>query len=193
MKDCSEISAYKNKIITIPNILSFFRLLLVPFIIYFYIKKESIVLTVVVLAISGVTDVVDGMIARRFNMISDFGKALDPVADKLTQMATLYCLVTEFPYMWAALGLLVVKEVFTGFCALLAFKSSGEVVGADWYGKITTVLIYVTSVLHVVWRDIPPYISNQCIGICFGMMVVAFIHYNIQYISIVKKNRKNKV
>ena len=66
---------YKHKIITIPNILSFFRLLLIPVIMWLYIVKEAPVLTTVILALSGITDIVDGIIARKCHMVSDFGKA----------------------------------------------------------------------------------------------------------------------
>ena len=78
---------YKNKILTIPNILSFFRLCLIPVIVWLYIGRENYFWTLVILIPSGITDIVDGIIARKCNMISDFGKAFDPIADKLTQAA----------------------------------------------------------------------------------------------------------
>ena len=75
---------YKHKIITIPNALSFFRLCLIPLIIYQYVVCSNNAAALVLLVLSGLTDIVDGIIARKLNMISDFGKAFDPVADKLT-------------------------------------------------------------------------------------------------------------
>lgn len=80
MQDSIE-SGYKNKILTIPNVLSFFRLCLIPIIVWLYISKEDYFWTLMVLLFSGLTDVVDGIIARKCNMISDFGKAFDPIAD----------------------------------------------------------------------------------------------------------------
>ena len=76
---------YKHKIITIPNILSLFRLLLIPVIMWLYIVRKDPLWTTAVLALSGITDIVDGIVARKCHMVSDFGKAFDPVADKLTQ------------------------------------------------------------------------------------------------------------
>jgi len=105
---------YQKKILTIPNLLSLFRICLIPVIVWLYCVKENYLWTTITLVISGLTDVVDGFIARRFGMISDFGKAFDPVADKLTQIVTLYCLVTRFPLMLLPLGVLIVKEVFAG-------------------------------------------------------------------------------
>ena len=105
---------YKHKIITIPNVLSFFRLLLIPVIVWLYIVKKDPIWTMVILALSGITDIVDGIIARKCNMISDFGKAFDPVADKLTQIAMLFCLVSRFQWMLLPLCVLVVKEITAG-------------------------------------------------------------------------------
>jgi phosphatidylglycerophosphate synthase len=106
-----EHTNYQKKILTIPNLLSFFRLCLIPVMIWLYTIQENYGLTTLVLLLSGITDVVDGIIARKCNMISDFGKAFDPIADKLTQVAMMFCLVTRFPWMILPLVLLVVKEL----------------------------------------------------------------------------------
>ena len=89
----------KAKIVTIPNVLSFFRICLIPLMVWLYCVEQKFQLTGYVLVLSGVTDVVDGFIARKFNMISDLGKILDPIADKLTQAVMLICLVIRFPLM----------------------------------------------------------------------------------------------
>ena len=118
---------YKNKIITIPNLLSLFRLCLIPVILWLYISKKDYLGTLIVLMISGITDVLDGIIARKCNMISDFGKAFDPIADKLTQAAMLSCLVMRFKYMIVPLGMLVIKEVFTGITAIISIRKTDTV------------------------------------------------------------------
>ena len=90
----------RNKnIFTIPNILSVFRLLLLPVIVYTYMNQKDYVLTGILLLISGLTDLLDGYIARTFNMMSDLGKILDPVADKATQAVVLLCLMTRFSWL----------------------------------------------------------------------------------------------
>ena len=146
---------YQNKILTIPNILSFFRLCLIPVIVWLYVGKQDYLWTLLILTLSGVTDIVDGIIARKFNMVSNFGKAFDPVADKLTQMAMLFCLVSRFKYMMIPFVLLVVKEVFTGITALVSIKKTNTVKGAVWHGKLTTVSLYAMMAIHVVWFNIP--------------------------------------
>ena len=102
----------QSKILTIPNLLSFFRLCLIPVFMWLYCVERNYLWTGIILIISGLTDTVDGIIARKFNMISDLGKVLDPIADKVTQAAMLFCLLTRFPLMIAPLALMVVKEFF---------------------------------------------------------------------------------
>ena len=178
---------YQNKILTIPNILSFFRLCLIPVIVWLYVGKQDYLWTLLILTLSGVTDIVDGIIARKFKMISNFGKAFDPVADKLTQMAMLFCLASRFPYMMVPFVLLVVKEVFTGITALVSIKKTNTVKGAVWHGKLTTVSLYAMMAIHVVWFNIPRTLSLILVGICIGIMLMSFILYAIQNFTAIKK------
>lgn len=179
-------NTYQKKIITIPNILSFFRLCLIPVIVWLYTVKQDHFLTLIILVLSGVTDIVDGIIARKCNMISDFGKAFDPVADKLTQIAMLFCLVSRFPYMMIPFVLLVVKEVFTGITALITIKRTNTVKGAVWHGKLTTVALYSMMAIHLLWYNIPRTVSLILVGICIGIMLMSFILYAIQNIKAIK-------
>lgn len=177
---------YKKKIFTIPNLLSFFRLCLIPVIVWLYNARQEYLWTLLVLIISGVTDIVDGIIARRFNMISDFGKAFDPIADKLTQMAMLFCLISRFSYMMIPFVLLVAKEVFTGITALISIKRTNTVKGAVWHGKLTTVALYSMMAIHLIWYNIPHTVSLILVGICIGIMLMSFIMYAIQNIKAIK-------
>ena len=177
---------YQNKIITIPNILSFFRICLIPVIVWLYNVKQDYLWTLFILLLSAVTDIVDGIIARKCNMISDFGKAFDPVADKLTQMAMLFCLVSRFPYMMIPFVLLVVKEVFTGITALITIKRTNTVKGAVWHGKLTTVALYSMMAIHLLWYNIPRTVSLILVSICIGIMLMSFILYAIQNIKAIK-------
>ena len=108
----------RNKILTIPNMLSLFRLCLIPVIMWLYCVKENYLWAGIILIVSGITDTVDGFVARHFHMTSDLGKVLDPVADKLTQAARLVWLLTRFPRMTVPLGFLVLMEFFPGVYGL---------------------------------------------------------------------------
>lgn len=167
----------QSKILTIPNLLSFFRLCLIPVFMWLYCVEKNYLWTGIILIISGLTDTVDGIIARKFNMISDLGKVLDPIADKLTQAAMLFCLLTRFPLMIAPLGLMVVKEFFMGVTGLLVIQKTGKVFGADWHGKVNTWLLYAMMILHVFWYNIPDIVSEVLIGICVVMMLISLVLY----------------
>ena len=177
-------SKYRDKILTIPNILSFVRILMIPVIMYFYLKEENYPVTAFLVVLSGVTDMVDGFIARRFNMISDFGKAFDPIADKLTQFVIMICLTSRFNYMLFPVILLTVKEVFAGIVALIQIKRTKKIVGADWHGKVTTILIYSMMVLHIIWYNIPPIVSSVMVLACTLMMLLSAVLYGIRNIKL---------
>ena len=181
---------YKHKIITIPNILSLFRLLLIPVIMWLYIVKEDPVLTTVILVLSGITDIVDGIIARKCHMVSDFGKAFDPVADKLTQIAMLFCLVSRFKWMLLPLCVMVIKEVTAGILGLLVIRKTGKVDGAVWHGKATTVSLYSMMIIHLVWYNIPGVISGILIGACTALALLSAFMYSRENVRILlgKKN-----
>ena len=93
----------------VPNILTIIRFLLIPFIIYFLAINQYII-GVILFIISGITDVVDGAIARKFNFITDFGKLMDPLADKLTQISVLATLMFKNLIPVWILVIVIVKE-----------------------------------------------------------------------------------
>ena len=177
----------KQKIFTIPNLLSAFRIGLIPVLAWLYCRKQDYALTTGVLILSGLTDVVDGFIARRFHMISDLGKILDPVADKLTQAVMLFCLVTRFRAMLIPLSLMVVKEIFAAVTGLMAIHKTGVVKGADWHGKVNTCLLYAMMLVHLIWYDLSPVISNFSIGLCTLMMLVSFVLYGVRNIQMIQQ------
>ena len=142
-----------GRILTIPNLLSFIRILLIPLFVWYYLQRDDGTATAIILAASGLTDALDGFIARRFNMISDFGKALDPLADKLTQFAMLCCLLVRFPRFIWLIVVLCVKEIFLACTQLLLIKRTDEVQGSAWHGKVTTILLYAVMLLHLLWPE----------------------------------------
>lgn len=181
----------QKKIITIPNILSFFRLCLIPVIIWLYTMEKNDAAAGAVLILSGATDVADGFIARHFHMISDLGKVLDPIADKLTQAAMLFSLCTRFPLMVLPLALMVLKEAFMGITGLLIIRRTGSVFGADWHGKAATVPLYAAMILHVFWYQIPKTVSDVLIGACAVMILISFVLYARHNVRMLKEQKKD--
>ncbi len=169
-----------NQILTIPNILSFVRLGLIPVIVWLYCIELKYLWAGLVLLISGITDVVDGFIARRFKMMSNFGKIIDPIADKLTQVTVLLCLFLRFPLMILPIALLVIKEFFMTISGYFIIQNRNKVLGAQWHGKATTVCIFAMMMMHVFWIEIPSIVSNITIFICSGMITLSFVLYAIR-------------
>ncbi len=171
---------YNSKVFTLPNILSFFRIGLIPFIVRAYFRQKNYLLTLLLLILSGVTDIADGLIARRFNKVSNFGKIIDPIADKLTQLAVLFCLVSRYKLMLLPLTVLVLKELYAGISGLVTVKRTGKVQSADWHGKINTALLYFTMALHIIWFKIPDFVSVSLIVICTAMMLLSGVLYAVR-------------
>ena len=170
-------SKYKDKIITIPNILSLLRLCMIPLIVWLYIGKGDNVLAGVFVLISGLTDIVDGFIARTFNMISDLGKILDPIADRATQAVIIILLATDFPLMIMIIGCMIVKELFMAVSGYLVIKRCNKVLGAEWYGKAATVTLSAIMMLHLFWPNILPVVSTVSIILGTAMVLLALILY----------------
>ncbi len=128
----------------VPNILTIIRFLLIPIIIIFAIQ-DNYIDTIIVLTISGLTDILDGFIARKFNFISDFGKLMDPLADKATQVALLVTLtIQKIIPIWIILVVIVKEFLMISGASFLYGKEL--VVSSKWYGKLTTVLFYIAIV-----------------------------------------------
>lgn len=181
----------KNEILTIPNALSVFRIFLIPIFAWLYSIEQNYVWAGSVLVISGITDILDGFIARKFDLISKIGTMLDPVADKLTQAVVLFCLINRFPFMMVPFILLIIKEIFTGATNLLIIRKTKQVIGADWHGKMSTILLYAMMIIHVVWYDIPAGFSNFFIIINIAMMIISFLLYGVHNIKVLMNTKQD--
>ena len=128
----------------IPNALTVVRFILIPLIVY-YILTGQYIAGFIVLSISGLTDVLDGCIARKFNFITNFGKLIDPLADKATQIAVLASLTFKgIVPLWILLIVFIKEIVMVAGASFLYGKKL--VVSSRWYGKLATVLFYVAIV-----------------------------------------------
>lgn len=144
-----------KKIFTIPNILSLFRICLVPLIIYIYLFTELNILAGCLIILSGLTDIIDGYIARHFNQISDLGKILDPFADKLTIISILFCVTYKNNYFVIFLGAEIIKDIIVIATSYIEVKVIGKINGAKWPGKICTCIAYLVTMIYIFWINIP--------------------------------------
>ena len=134
----------KNWCRHIPNALTILRFILIPIIII-YIVQDEYINAFIFLTISGLTDVLDGYIARKYDFITNFGKLVDPLADKTTQVAILVTLALKniIP-MWILILVFIKEFVMIAGASFLYGKEL--VVSSKWYGKLATVIFYVAIV-----------------------------------------------
>lgn len=176
-----------DKVWTIPNIMSMFRLVLVPFIIWAYVGLDHVPLTIILLALSALTDMLDGPIARKFNMISDLGKALDPFADKVTQVSVILCLaiklaIKENPLLWILLGICVFRELCMGILGYITIRKTDKVPQAHWYGKLSTIVLYASALALLIFPHMPAWLTTSLIVACIVCVLLSLTLY-IRYFS----------
>lgn len=180
----------KNQILTIPNLLSVIRLALIPVIVWLYSVEKNYYGAIGVIALSAATDIVDGWIARHFNMISDFGKALDPLADKLTQAALLLCLLSKYDLMWGLIVIFGLCEITKFTLGIIIAKKHDEVNGAKWYGKANTVIIYATMMALILFPRMNDILANTLMLFCGAVMIAAHVLYFISLGKILYERSK---
>lgn len=176
----------KKEAFSIPNILSYLRILLIPAFVKRYFEGEYASAALLV-ALSGLTDMADGFIARRFNMITDWGKILDPVADKLTQAALIVCLLSRYRDMWLLVAVFVVKELTMGLAGLFTLcKKKKKLSGAMWFGKVSTVVQFVAMTALFAF-PMPENAVDAIILTCAAFMTLAFVLYMRAYFLLNKR------
>ena len=179
------IQNWKKQVFTIPNILSLFRLILIPVYMHIYINAHSTAdyhLAAAILAVSCLTDAVDGQIARRFNMITVVGKILDPLADKITQFTLIVCLAMRHPVMWSIIGLFVAKELFQFVAGYIIVRHGRILKGAQISGKICTTVLFASLTLLVLAPNIHPYWVLGITILDGIFLLIAFIDYIFVYV-----------
>lgn len=169
---------------SIPNILSIGRIVLIPiFIVSFFSGPENGPLSALILVVSGLTDCADGLIARKFHMVTQLGKILDPLADKLTQLAVCVCLAIRHKEFIIILCLLIAKEFIMLIAGFYLIRQGTKIPSSRWFGKVATVVFYCVMVYLVYY----PRVSAQWMGILIGVVIVFAVAAFLQYIPQFKK------
>lgn len=172
-----------KNIFTIPNVISFIRLLLIPIFAIIYFNDDftyRYFWCIFIVLLSGFSDVIDGVIARKCNMVSDLGKILDPIADKLTQVVLILCLLINYPILLPMFCVLFLKELFTLFASIYVLSNGTKPISARWWGKLSTIVIFITM-FYVVLLDIvekltiiPLYILIVASIVCMLISVLGY-------------------
>lgn len=178
-----------GKLMNIPNILSIIRLGLIPLFIFLFFSAytNSLIYAIIIFLISGITDVLDGYIARKFNLITKLGTVLDPLADKLMLITVLLCLgIKSYIPLWLPI-IVIIKEI-SMICGGFFLYNKDTVVPSNIFGKLATFLFYVSiSILYF----------NNKIGLymLYASLIatlIAFISYLTKYIELRKYENKGK-
>lgn len=162
----------------VPNILTIIRFLLIPIIVIFAFE-DNYIATMIVLTISGLTDVLDGYIARKYNFISNFGKLMDPLADKMTQVALLGTLaIQKIIPVWIIVVVIIKEFLMVSGASFLYGKEL--VVSSKWYGKLTTVLFYIAIVCSLFTQYWNGTLINK-----YSLPTIPEFHTYIYYLAVV--------
>ncbi len=186
-----------NKNLNIPNALSFFRMLLIPVFIVFYMMADKTdyiyyVYAASALILSGLTDLFDGVIARKFNQITELGKILDPIADKLTQMAVVICVAIKLNNIeiTLALTLFVLKEIAMLIGGYIILKNNIIIQPSQWYGKVATAVFYIVMAAIALF-DLGTKTSFILILVAAAFMLFAFFQYLRDYFRMMATKKEN--
>ena len=175
---------WKKEILTIPNLLSLFRLVLIPVYMMIYlnaVNASDYYLSAAILAVSCLTDMIDGKIARHFNMISTVGKILDPFADKATQFTLILCLALKHPVLWYLVCLFIVKEGFQLIAGGINLKKGRMLDGALMSGKVCTTILFLSLIILVMLPTLSETAILVITIIDSAFMINAFIQYILAY------------
>lgn len=181
---------WKKEILTVPNLLSLFRLVLIPVYVYIYLNATETYQYITagsIMAVSCLTDMIDGKIARKYNMISTVGKILDPLADKVTQFTLTVCLSVKHPSLRPVLILFVVKELFQLVVGFIHLRRGKMLPGALMAGKVCTTILFISLISMVLFPTMDERIIDSLAVIDAAFLAISFVSYILAYFG---KNTK---
>lgn len=194
MNDMKKIKI--QELYSIPNCMGYFRILLIPLFCFLYLNAEDrgdYYLAAGVILVSYITDFLDGQVARRFHMITEFGKLLDPVADKLTHGAIALCLAFRYEAMRYLFVLMVLKEGFMAVMGVINLRHGRKLDGAKWFGKFCTGALFILLFLLVLWPGIPLALANGLIGVVTVIMFLTLCLYIPEFRKMIKSWDREQV
>ena len=180
--------ALSKQTLTLPNLLSVLRIMMIPPIVHSFLKGH-LWLCGLLIVLSGVTDVADGWIARRFSMVSNLGKVLDPIADKLTLAAILALLTTVHPGVMPLFVILILREAVMAATGLACVMQTGMCHSARWHGKASTAVLYASGLIHILWQEIPAAASYILIVLCAVLQLFSLALYTMDNLRCILRAR----
>ncbi len=170
----------KKEVFTIPNIIGYIRLFLIPVFCWVYLRADDTsdyMWAAGIVIFSSFTDLFDGMIARKLHQVTELGKFLDPLADKLTHAAMALCLATRYPLMWVLIALMGIKEGYMALMGLKFLAVGKKLNGAMWFGKMCTAVLFTGMVILFFFVQMPSPGANILIAIMMAVMIFTLLSY----------------
>ena len=165
----------------LPNKLTTLRVIMIPFFVFFLLWQngENRTFRMIALAlfiIASLTDLLDGKIARKYNLVTNFGKFMDPLADKLLVCSALICLI-ELNSLPACMVIIIISREFIISGFRLIASDNGVVIAASYWGKFKTTFQMVSVVLLIL--DIPAlaFVTTICVWIALLLTIVSLVDY----------------
>ena len=185
--------ARKEDLFKLPNILCYIRILLVPLFVFIFLHKWYWQSALVVI-IATITDVIDGWIARKFNLVSDWGKFIDPVADKLIQFAMLAVTIIKVPWILILIVAFILKEAILLVIGLYIYHKGRNLDGAMWCGKLCTVVLDCAMLILIAIPEscINDTLSLILIIIVFAFLLLSFVVYLNAYRTLYREMKKEQ-
>lgn len=204
ISDNKEVWSFKvSDLFTVPNLITYVRfILIIPF--AFFFLKEQYISSAICIGLSGLTDCFDGLAARKLNQVTSLGKILDPIADKLTLLVVVVCMVIFVPVVLPVLIVLLLKDVLMLLGGTDLINKGITPPAAKWYGKVGTVVFYISVCIIVFLKAILNYenfaLDLTLLSVTALTMIFALYQYGKIYIQLIKeyneglevKKNKNK-
>ena len=180
----SDMKIHKEDFLLLPNILTYIRFILVIVFILVYMNAKTpgdYLVSAIIIVASGITDVLDGFIARHWNMISDLGKIIDPIADKAMQFSMMFCVCVKYRGVIILVIIYAVKEIISAIVSAYLFTRGKHLNGAMWCGKLCTVILFLVMLTLVAIPHVSLRVVSYMIGFSAAFMLLSFFIYMREY------------
>lgn len=193
--DNKMIIAHKSDLWTVPNLLTYLRfVLVVPFVILFLNQKY--LLSAICIGLSGISDCLDGFFARKLNQVTQLGKLLDPIADKVTLISVMLCMAFYAPNVIPILVVLIAKDVAMLIGGISLLKRKITPPAAEWFGKLATIVFYFAVCIIVFMKAAINYenllLDDIMLSVTAVVMLYALYRYAKIYRELIKEDKAKK-
>ena len=185
----------KKEYFNIPNLMGYFRILIIPVFLFLYVRAETkweYFAAFFVLALSYLTDFLDGKIARKFHMVTDWGKMLDPIADKLTQGALAVACTFRYPAVAWFLLLFLCKELYMGTMGLFLIRKGCGIYGAERWGKVCTAVLDGGILILLLFPGLSFEAANLLTAVMMIIMGITWVNYLSFHIGLIRNRERKK-